>query len=107
MRFSFWLTNLSLRLASTKTRNRRTRKHRPGSWLPALVENIEPRRMLSAAPAAIGLETAVSPHLSDYASKASTGKFVQSAVATDPNGDYVVAWSNEFGGNEGIFAQRY
>src|SRR5262245_56825311 len=66
--------------------------------LPAHVQLLEPRQLLSAAP--VGPEFQVNTF--------TTNNQLAAAVATDADGDFVVTWtSNQDGSGNGIYAQRY
>lgn len=67
------------------------------SNLSATVEPLEPRRLLNAIP--VGSEFQVNTTTS--------GDQIRPSIATDVDGDFVVAWQGPDGRNTGVFAQRY
>src|SRR5664279_1543241 len=101
MRLRSWLTNLYRRLASgTRLTGVRRQQRRPPGHL-AIVERLEPRRLLSADAAAVGIETRVNTFTQNNQRNAS--------VAEDSAGDYVITWQSftQDGSGEGVYAQRY
>jgi Ca2+-binding RTX toxin-like protein len=98
MLLNSWLSRIYRRLA-TRSVQRRCRSGRSLSLVPAMVEHLESRVLLSASP--IGGEIQVNT--------TTGGDQTNSSVAMDAVGDYVVVWQSDGqdGSGWGIYAQRY
>src|SRR5437764_14550216 len=99
MYFRFWLASLRAELKRPLSFSRMNRRLIKKETRPALIEVMEPRRLLSAVP--VGTETQVNTTTTDDQTKA--------AVARDAVGGYVAVWqsSNQDGSPNSIFGQRY
>lgn len=99
MRLHSWLTKLARAFALSNCRPRVRHSRKPKFVESALVERLEPRRLLSAAP--VGIET--------RANTFTAGDQARSDTAIDAAGDSVVSWMSkvEDGSGYGIYAQRY
>jgi len=100
MRIESWLKHLfrQFRADEKRFRVRRLQQDRV-SHVAAMIEALEPRKLLSVAP--VGVETRVNTYL--------PGSDSMPVMAMDAAGDYVVAWNsrNQDGSGYGVFAQRY
>ena len=94
-----WLTNLYRRLASPKFRTAGRRKKSASIAASAIIERLEPRRLLYAT--AVGSETQANSH--------TAGDQTHPSVAMDGAGDYVAVWMSDGqdGSGMGIYAQRF
>ncbi len=100
MRLNSWLADVFRRLNSGSRPHSGRRFRQTNQAASAITEYLEPRRLLSAAPA--GFETQVNTYTTGFQSG--------SNVAEDSSGDYVVVWNSAQGQNfplYGIYAQRY
>ena len=105
MRIGHWLAGLSTHLVRSSVkkggRSSASRKRGLTQCLPVAVETLESRQLLSATPA--GSEFLVNTY--------TTSTQLNSAIAMDADGDYVIAWQS-YGqdgtdSNFGVYAQRY
>ena len=97
-----WLRNLQDTLVHTpRLRKPRPRRAHPAS-VPAMVQQLEPRVLLSITP--VGPEFKVNTFTTGSQSTNSAR-----SVASDDNGNFVVAWtsSTQDAGGSGVYAQRY
>lgn len=97
MRMSSWLSKLLSRPSHPSHSRRRKQAQRPTSYA---VQRLEPRVLLSASPA--GDETRVNSLTSGNQLTTDFGQ--GKAVATDANGDYVVAWWDTL---RGVYARAF
>lgn len=108
MRTANWLEGFSTRLIHASTRRSRAfpRWRQIGMRcpaVPAMIEHLEPRKLLTAAVTPVGTETLINSSLT-------TGFQLNPAIASDAAGDYVVVWQAQNvpgGSSDDIVAQRY
>lgn len=99
MRIQSWLTNLYRRPVSRSFRVSGRRPRSNSIAATAIIERLEPRLLLFAAP--VGSETLVNSH--------TAGDQTHPSVAMDNAGDYVAVWTSadQDGSGTGIYAQRF
>ncbi len=98
MRLRSWLTTLFRQVTNLQSRHVLRRKRYSTTIKSAMVEQLEPRRLLTQA-VAVGPVTQVNTQTLNIQTSP--------AVAMDLSGDYVVTWANSVQGVEAIYAQRY
>ena len=82
----------------------RARREELSMAVPAMVQALEPRQMLSATP--VGPEFQVNTFT---AGAQETGEEVRQSIAANEDGDFVITWTSPPSGrsDDGIYAQRY